>query len=58
MVDQIAGILLVVTLGMYVVAFPFVLWMLFGGGPRSRPTRYISRQRENRATDPSGWSDS
>jgi hypothetical protein len=57
MVDKIIGILLVVALGMCVVAFPFVLWMLFGSGPRSRPMRYISRQRENGATEFSVWSE-
>jgi hypothetical protein len=54
---KITGILLVVALGMCVVAFPFVLWMLFGDGSRSRPTRYISRQRESGTTDLSGWSE-
>ena len=57
MIYTIAGILLVVALGMCVVAFPFVLWMLFGDGSRSRPTRYISRQRESGTTDLSGWSE-
>jgi hypothetical protein len=57
MVDKITGILLIVALGMCVVAFPFVLWMLFGSGPRSQPMRYISRPRENGTTDLSGWSE-
>jgi len=57
MVDKITGILLIVALGMCVVALPFVLWMLFGSGPRSRPMRYISRPRENGTTDLSGWSE-
>jgi hypothetical protein len=57
MVYKTAVILLVVALGMCVVAFPFVLWMLFGNGPRSRPMRYISRPRENGTTDLSGWSE-
>jgi hypothetical protein len=57
MVDKITGILLVVALGMCVVAFPFVLWMLFGSGPRSRPMRYISRPSENGTKDLSGWSE-
>jgi hypothetical protein len=57
MVDKITGILLVVALGMCVVAFPFVLWMLFGSGPRSRPMRYIPRPSENGTKDLSGWSE-
>ena len=39
------------------VAFPYVLWLLFGTGPRSRPMRYISRQHESGTTEPSGWSE-
>jgi len=41
MIDAIAGILLVLVAGLCVLAFPFVLWMLFGGAPRStsRPRR-------------------
>ena len=41
MIDAIAGILLVLVGGLCVLAFPFVLWMLFGGAPRStsRPRR-------------------
>ena len=58
MINAIAGILLILAVGMCVVAFPFVLWMLFGNnGPRSRPMRYISRQRESGTTDLSGWSE-
>ena len=57
MVDTIAGILLIVALGMCVVAFPFVLWMLFSSGPRFRPMRHISRPRENDTTDFSVWSE-
>ena len=57
MVNQIAGILLVVALGMCVVAFPFVLWMVFSSGPRFRPMRHISRPRENDTTDVFGWSE-
>jgi len=57
MIYTLAGILLVGALGMCVVAFPFVLRMLFGNGPRSRPMRYISRPRENGTTDLSGWSE-
>jgi hypothetical protein len=47
MIDTVAGILLVLTVGMCVVAFPFVLWMLFGSGPRSRHTHYTSHPRGN-----------
>jgi hypothetical protein len=44
MINAIAGILLVLVAGLCVVAFPFVLWMLFGGGvPRRR--RHTSRPR-------------
>jgi hypothetical protein len=58
MIDTIAGILLILAVGMCVVAFPFVLWMLFGNnGPRSRPMRRIARQRESGTTDLSGWSE-
>jgi hypothetical protein len=57
MVNQIAGILLVVALGMCVVAFPFVLWMVFSSGPRFRPMRRISRPRDNGTTDFSVWSE-
>ena len=54
MVNQIAGILLVVALGLCVIAFPFVLWMLFSNGPRLRPVRRIARPRENGTSDFSG----
>ena len=57
MVYNITGVLLVVALGVCVVAFPYVLWLLFGTGPRSRPMRYISRQHESGTTEPSGWSE-
>jgi hypothetical protein len=57
MVYTIAGILLVFVVGMCVVAFPFVLWMLFGNGPRSRHTRYTSRPRGNGTTGFSVWSE-
>jgi hypothetical protein len=58
MIDTIAGILLILAVGMCVVAFPFVLWMLFGNnGPRSRPMRRIARPRENGITDFSVWSE-
>jgi hypothetical protein len=58
MVDKILGILLVVVLGMCVVAFPFVLWMLFGdNGPQFRPMRHIVRPPEDDSTDFSGWSE-
>ena len=46
MINTIAGILLILAVGVCVVAFPCVLWMLFGNnGPRSRPTRHISGPR-------------
>jgi hypothetical protein len=52
MIGKIAGILLIVALGMCLVAFPFVLWMLFGdNGPRFRPMRQILRSHENDTTD-------
>jgi hypothetical protein len=38
MFNTVVGILLILIVGMCVVAFPFVLWMLFGDGPRSRHT--------------------
>jgi hypothetical protein len=57
MVYTMAGILLVLAVGMCVVAFPFVLWMLFGDGPRSRPKRYTSRPRGNDTTGFSVWSE-
>jgi len=47
MIDRVAGILLVLAGGVCVVVFPFVLWMLFGSGRRSRHTRYTSRPRGN-----------
>ena len=50
MFNTIVGILLVLVVGMCVVAFPFVLWMLFGDGPRSRHTRHTSRPRGNGTT--------
>ena len=58
MIDKIAGIHLLVTLGMCVVAFPFVLSMLFSdNGPRFRPMRHIVRPREDDSTDFSGRSE-
>lgn len=57
MVDTMAGILLVLAVGMCVVAFPFVLWMLFGDGPRSQHRRYTSRSRGNGTTGFSVWSE-
>ena len=57
MINTIAAVLLIVAVGMCVVAFPFVLLMLFGKGPRFRPMRHISRPRENGTTDLSGWSE-
>jgi hypothetical protein len=43
--ETVLGILLILAVGMCVVTFPFVFWMLFGGEPRSRHSRYTSRQR-------------
>ena len=57
MFNTVVGILLILIVGMCVVAFPFVLWMLFGNGPRSRHKRYTSRPRGKGATDSSGWSE-
>jgi len=58
MVDQIAGILLIVALGMCIVAFPFVLWMLFGDSrPRFRPMRHIVHPTEDDSTDFFVWSE-
>jgi hypothetical protein len=58
MISQIAAVLLIVVVGMCVVAFPFVLWMLFGdNGPRFRPMRHIARPRENDTTDLYFWSE-
>jgi hypothetical protein len=53
MFNAAVGILLILVVGMCVVAFPFVLWMLFGDGPRPRHTRRTSRPRGNGAS--SGW---
>jgi hypothetical protein len=50
MIDAMAGILLVSAAGMCVVAFPFVLWMLFGDGLRSRHRRHTSRPRGSGTT--------
>ena len=57
MFNTVVGILLILVVGMCVVAFPFVLWMLFGDGPRSRHTRHTSRPRGNGITGSSGWSE-
>jgi hypothetical protein len=58
MVEKLAGILLVIAVGMCVLAFPFVMWMLFGdNGPRFRPMRHIARPHENRNPDVLGWSE-
>jgi hypothetical protein len=46
MIDTIAGILLILAMGACVVAFPFVLWMLFASGPRHHARR-ISGRRGN-----------
>ena len=55
MIEAIAGILLVLVGGLCVLAFPFVLWMLFGDAPRSR--RYTSRPRRSGTAGPSVPSD-
>jgi hypothetical protein len=52
MFNTIVGVLLVLVVGMCVVAFPFVLWMLFGDGPRSRHARHTSYRREDRKKAP------
>jgi hypothetical protein len=58
MVENLAGILLVIAVGICVLAFPFVMWMLFGdNGPRFRPMRHIARPDENRNPDVLGWSE-
>jgi hypothetical protein len=51
MVDTILGILLVLAVGVCVLAFPFVLWMLLGNGPRSQRARYIARSRRSGKID-------
>ena len=53
MLETMAGILLILAVGMCVVAFPFVLWMLFSDG-RSRHKRYTTRPRGNNTTGFSG----
>ena len=50
MFNTVVGILLILIVAMCVVAFPFVLWMLFGDGPRSRHKRHTSRPRGNGTT--------
>ena len=57
MIDTVAGILLVLAVGMCVVVFPFVLWMLFGSGRRSRHTRYTSHPRGNGSRGSSAFTD-
>jgi hypothetical protein len=57
MFNTVIGILLILIVGMCVVAFPFVLWMLFGDGPRSRHARHTSRPRRNGTPGSSGWSE-
>src|SRR4029079_14482204 len=47
MINTVAGLLLIAVIGMCVVAFPFVLGMLFGDAPRFRYRRRTSRQRES-----------
>jgi hypothetical protein len=57
-VDQITGILLVVALGICVVTFPFVMWVLFAdNGPRFRPMRQTVRPRESPSSDFFRWSE-
>ena len=50
MINTIAGILLILAVGMCVVAFPFVLWMLFGSEPQAKhataPAPYFIGCRE------------
>jgi hypothetical protein len=53
MFNTLLGILLVLTVGLCVMAFPFVLWLLFSTGPRSRHRRHPSRPRE--VAGSSGW---
>jgi hypothetical protein len=63
-VDTVLGILLVLAVGMCLLAFPFVLWMLLGDGAGSRRVRYIpgpgksgktgSRLSENHEKAPPG----
>jgi hypothetical protein len=56
MLNTIASILLIVALGICIVAFPFVIWMLFAdNGPRFRPMRHIVCAGENGTMDFSGW---
>ena len=57
MFNTAVGILLILVVGMCVVAFPFVLWMLFGDAPRSRRTRRTSRPRGDGTTGSSGSSE-
>jgi hypothetical protein len=57
MIDTIAGILLVLAVGMCVVVSPFVLWMLFGTGRRSRHTRDTSPPRGNGNRGSSAFTD-
>jgi len=39
MFNTVVGLLLVLVVGMCVLAFPFVVWMLFGSGHRSQHAR-------------------
>jgi hypothetical protein len=57
MLNTAVGILLILVVGMCLVAFPFVLWTLFGDGPRSRRKRRTSRPRGEGTTGSSGWRD-
>jgi hypothetical protein len=53
MIDAIAAMLLVLAVGMCVVAFPFVLWLLFSRAPRSKHAYLAVRRRG----DSAGFSD-
>ena len=57
MFNTVVAITLVLIVGMTIVAFPFVLWMLFGDGSRFRHTRHTSRPRGNGETGSSRWSE-
>ena len=51
MFNTVVGILLILIVGMCVVAFPFVLWMLFGvdlgPGTRATPLGRVKEYRRN-----------
>src|SRR6185369_17165286 len=54
MFNTAAGIVLMLAVGMCFVAFPFVLWMLFGVGPRSLHKRHTARPRGKALRVPAG----